>query len=108
MIIDHRTYNIVPRKVQTYLKLFEDHGLPVQQRHLGPLLGYYVTDIGPQNQLIHLWGYDSLADMESRRAKRNADPDWAKFLEMTEGLVLSQETKIIRPVEFSPVPSGYE
>ena len=47
MIIDHRTYNIVPRKTKAYLRLFEEHGLPVQMKHLGNLLGYYVTEIGP-------------------------------------------------------------
>ncbi|RED53238.1 NIPSNAP family protein [Aestuariispira insulae] len=102
MIIDHRTYNIVPRKTKEYLKLFEEIGLPVQKKHLGNLLGYYVTEIGPQDQLVHLWGYRSLADMEARRAQRNADPAWADFLVKSEGLVRSQETKIIRPVSFSP------
>ena len=52
---------------------------------------------------MHLWGYESLADLEQRRAARNADPAWVEFLAMTEGLVQSQETKVIRPVSFSPI-----
>lgn len=102
MIIDHRTYNIVPRRTKDYLAAFKDYGLPVQLKHLGGLVGYYVSEIGPQDQLVHLWAYKSLADMEERRANRNADPDWAKFLKMTEGMIRSQETKILRAADFSP------
>lgn len=102
VIIDHRTYNLVPRKAKEYLRIFEEVGLPVQLKHLGKLIGYYQVEIGPQDQVVHLWAYDSLADMENRRANRNADPEWTRFLSLTEGLVRSQETKIVRPTRFSP------
>ena len=102
MIVDHRTYNITPRMTKEYLSLFEQYGLPVQMKHLGNLLGYYVTEIGTQDQLTHLWGYESLADMEEKRANRNADPAWTEFLKKTTGMIRSQETKIIRPAAFSP------
>lgn len=103
MIIDHRTYNIMPRRTKEYLAAFKEYGLPVQMRHLGGLVGYYVSEIGPQHQLVHLWAYKSLADMEERRARRDADPDWAIFLEKSKGLVQSQETKILRATDFSPL-----
>ena len=35
---------------------------------LGPPLGWYISmDIGELNQVVHLWGYESLADRASRR-----------------------------------------
>ena len=55
------------------------------------------------NQVIHLWGYENLADMEARRAARDADPAWEKYLTKTAGLILSQETKILKPTSFSPI-----
>ena len=39
MIVDVRTYNIVPRKMPRYLELFETYALPVQLRHIGAPLG---------------------------------------------------------------------
>jgi len=104
MIIDHRTYTIAPRKMGEFLRLFEQFGMPVQRRHLGPLLGFYVTEVGPLNQVVHLWGYDSMADMEKRRAARNADPAWDEYLSKGAGLVLSQETKLLRPAPFYQPP----
>ncbi len=102
MIVDVRTYTLVPRKLPRYVELFEQHALPVMRRHGLELLGYYVSQIGPLNQVVHLWRYDSLADMEHKRASRDADPAWGAFLAMTEGMVLMQDDKVMRPSSFSP------
>lgn len=103
MIVDVRIYNIVPRKMGEYLKLFEQYGLPVQQRHLGDPLGYFVTEHGQLHQVVHMWGYESLADMEQKRAARNADPAWDDYMARTDGLVVSQENKLTRPTAWSGI-----
>jgi hypothetical protein len=102
MIVDVRTYTLVPRKLARYVELFERHALPVMQRHGLELMGYYTSQIGALNQVVHLWRYDSLADMERKRAARDADPAWGEYLAMTEGMVLMQEDKVMRPTSFSP------
>jgi hypothetical protein len=38
-----------------------------------------VSYIGPLNQVVHLWRYDNLADMEKKRTARDADPAWGEF-----------------------------
>ena len=103
MIVDVRTYTLIPRKTARYLDLFESHALPVMKRHDLDLMGYYVSYVGPLNQVVHLWRYDSLADMERKRAARDADPAWGEFLALTEGMILAQDNKIMRPASFSPV-----
>ena len=102
MIVDVRTYTLIPRKLTSYLQQFEAHGPPVMHRHGLRLLGYYASQIGPLNQVVHLWRYDSLADMEQKRSARDADPDWGAFLARTQGMVLTQESKVMRPTSFSP------
>lgn len=102
MIVDVRTYTLIPRKMPVYLELFEKHALPVMQRHGLELMGYYTSQIGALNQVVHLWRYDSLADLERKRTARDADPDWAAFLARTEGMVLMQDNKIMKPAAFSP------
>jgi hypothetical protein len=103
MIVDVRTYTLIPRKLAGYLERFEQHGLPVMKRHGFELVGYYMSHIGPLNQVVHLWRYGSLADMETKRAARDADPDWGKFLALTEGMILMQDNKVMRPASFSPI-----
>lgn len=102
MIVDVRTYTLIPRKMPTYLALFEKHALPVTKRHGLDLMGYYTSVIGPLNQVVHIWRYASLADMEKKRTARDADPEWADFLQRTEGMVLMQDDKAMQPAPFSP------
>ena len=103
MIVDVRTYDIVPRKMKTYLELFERYAMPVQRKHIGEPLGYFVTEHGALHQVVHFWGYESLADLEQKRAARDADPDWADYLARTDGLVVRQENKLCRPTEWSGI-----
>ena len=102
MIVDVRTYTLIPRKLPKYLELFEQHALPVMRRHGLELIGYYTSQIGPLNQVVHVWRYESLADLERKRASRDADPAWGEFLSLTEGMVSMQDNKIMRPASFSP------
>lgn len=103
MIVDVRIYNIVPRKMGEYLNLFETYALPIMRRHIGEPLGYFVTEHGALHQVVHLWGYESLADLEVKRGARDADPAWADYLSRTEGLVVSQENKLSRPTAWSGI-----
>lgn len=105
VIIDHRTYSLYPLMLQRWLDLYEKEGLPVQQRHLGALIGFFVTEIGPLHQAVHLWSYDSMEDRQQRRAKVAADPDWTAFLKKNSelGAMQAQENKILVPVRFSPI-----
>lgn len=103
MIIDHRTYTITYGRMSEYLERYERVALPIQLRHLGHLVGFFVSDIGPQNQVVHLWAYDSIADREERRSRLKADPEWQAFLKTNEGTFVTQENKILVPTKFSPV-----
>lgn len=103
MIVDVRCYSIVPRKMNVYLKAFEEFGLPVQKRNGMKLLGYFVHTVGSLNKVTHLWEFESLAEMEQIRAKRDQDPAWAEYQAKTDGLVAAQENSITRPASFSPI-----
>lgn len=103
MIYEHRTYTLPHGQMDKYLVRYEQHGLPVQLKHLERLLGFWVTEIGPLNQVVHIWVYEDMADRERRRIALNADPAWAAFTESNRGSFLDQEVKILRPAAFSPV-----
>ena len=102
MIVDHRTYTVVHGRMQDYLERYERVALQIQLRHLGQLVGFYVSDIGPLNQVVHLWAYRDIADREERRARMAADPEWKAFLKSNEGTFSAQDNKILKPTSFSP------
>lgn len=103
MIIDHRTYTIAHGRNKEYLALFEAEALPVQMEHLGNLIGYFTTAVGPVNEVVHLWAYESLADMEKRRTVRDADPRWAEYKKKSAGMLIDQRNKLLAPASFSPL-----
>ena len=65
MIIEHRTYTLPHGGMDAYLARYRELALPLQMRHLGRLLGFFVSDIGTLNQVLHIWAYDSMADREA-------------------------------------------
>lgn len=107
MLVEHRTYTIPHGRMAEYLERYEQFGLPVQRRHLGPLIGFYVSEIGPLNQVISIWAYASMADREVRRAALEQDADWKSFRQINSGSFVEQETRILRPAPFSP-PISFE
>ena len=47
-----------PGTVHVYYKDYDPRGLKIQTRILGNLIGYFHTEIGELNQIVHLWGYE--------------------------------------------------
>jgi len=103
MIVEQRTYTLPHGTMETYLRRYEEKALPLQMRHLGRLLGFFVSEVGPLNQVVHLWAYDSYADREIRRAALEADPGWQDFKRINVGAFVAQEVKILRATSFSPL-----
>jgi len=105
VIVDLRTYTMVPGRLRAFLDMYEAEALPIQMRHLGKPIGYFTTEIGTQNQVVHLWGYESMADRERRRGAMETDPAWTAYRQKSAaaGNVQYQENKILKSVSFSPL-----
>ena len=103
MIVEQRIYRFKPGAVPDFMARYEARGLALQKRVLGNLIGYFVTELGPLNETVHLWGYDCLDDRARRRAALMADPDWRAFLAEILPLLETQESRILLPTAFSPI-----
>ncbi|MEJ7930588.1 NIPSNAP family protein [Ramlibacter sp. AN1015] len=84
-----------------FLDVFQRLALPVLMETLGHPLGFWTSLVGPQNQFVHLWGYDDLADYERRSRARDAHPDFAAYLAASAHLITAQETRLIRTAPLS-------
>ncbi|MHB2167990.1 NIPSNAP family protein [Alsobacter sp. R-9] len=102
MIVEKRTYTLRPGTMAEFLAIYEAEGLPIHTKYL-TMLGYFTSDIGPQNQVITLWSFDSMADREERRARLYADPAWLAVLAKTVPMVQAAENVILKPTRFSPI-----
>jgi len=102
MYIEIRTYQLKNGSLPIYLKAVEQTGIAIQQKHLGRLIGYYSSEIGAINEIVHIWAYSSLDDRQKRRANLANDPDWQAFLPQIAPLIERAENKIMLPAVFSP------
>ena len=97
MIVEMRIYQLKPRSLPEVEKRFGE-ALPPRMK-LSPLAGFFHTEVGPLNQIIHMWPYANLGERERIRAEAvNAKiwpPPIGEFIER-------METKILIPAPFSP------
>lgn len=105
MLIDHRTYTVRPGTLPLQLKLYEEHGMAAQKRHLGEPLAYLITESGELNTFVHIWVYQDAADRTARRAAMAADPEWQAYLKKNAeaGYLIKQENKLMTPAPFAPI-----
>ena len=100
MYVEERMYVLQVGKVPEYLKLYETEGMAIQTRHLPNLVGYYTTEIGPQNMVVHLWGYEDLVERDRCRAAMQADPAWQAYVAKIRSLIVTQETRMLKCAPF--------
>ncbi len=105
MIYEERYYRLRPGAVPTFVKLYQEMALEGQTRILGNLIGYFTTEVGELNHIVHIWAYESMDDRARRRAELLAEPQWQAFLaEMGEQrLIETMENRILVPAPFSPL-----
>ena len=105
MYYELRTYTLKPTKLAAWLALYQSDALAVQTEHLGQLVGFFTTEFGEANQVVHIWAYESLDDRIVRRGKMAADPRWTAFSRKNLELdaVVRLESRLMRPTGFSPL-----
>jgi NIPSNAP len=103
MIVEQRTYTLHPGKGPEWLEIYGREGRDLQVSHLGRMIGYFTTEIGSLNQVIHLWAYEDLEDRRRRRAALVDTPEWHALLRKLLPLCRDMESKILIPASFSPI-----
>ena len=66
MIIEMRTYTLKPGNIPTFEERFAG-ALAIREK-FSKLAAFWHTEVGPLNQVIHVWPYDSLDQRASVRA----------------------------------------
>jgi NIPSNAP len=103
VIVEQRDYHVITGKLNELVKLYETEGIELQQSYLGNLIGVFTTDIGALSTYTSMWGYESFAAREERRAKLQADDRWTAFLGKIQPLIHTQNNRILIPTAFSPI-----
>ncbi len=103
MFVEERIYTMHPGTIGNYIKAYAAEGLAIQKPILGRLVGYYATEFGPLNQVIHMWAYETLAERAERRTKLFESQAWLDYLGKVRPFIASQESKLLVPAPFLTV-----
>ena len=95
MIYEVRTYTLQPGTVAQFEAAFAE-GLPHRETY-SKLGAFWHTEIGPLNQVIHVWPYADLAERMQVRAASAQDPNWPP---RHGGVIVSMESEIWTPAPF--------
>ena len=106
MIYDVRMYNLKPGAVNDYIPAVREVGLPLRESHGIQLAGWYYTEIGPLNQIMHIWGYEDMGDMDRKLTALRNDPRWfGEYAPRVVPLLTSGlKSQIMRAPDFFPRP----
>ena len=101
MIYEIRTYGIFPGTLAEVEKRFGERY--EFRKKYSPLTAFLHTEIGPLNEVVHIWGYQDLAERARVRAEAAKDPNWTGQPNIRE-FIHTMRSEIVIPFDFVPPP----
>ena len=98
MIYEFRTYDLKVRSVPQVLENFAE--VIEKRQELSKLCAFWYTEIGPLNQIIHVWEYKDAAERDKIRSEAVKHDWWPPKIGK---FVIKQTVEIFKPWENSPL-----
>jgi len=97
MLYEFRTYTLHPRTLSEFLKRWTDALEP--RLKLSKLAAFWYTEIGPLNQVIHVWPYENALERARIRAEAVKQGIWPP---KTSEFVADMKSEFFEALPFSP------
>ena len=105
MIYELRTYTIKPGMAPVAAANSGELGRAVRGDDYGKLEGYWITEIGPLNQVMHLWSYADLNERARLRAELAKNERWnTEYLPKMRPILVRQDTRIMNAIRGPVAP----
>jgi hypothetical protein len=106
MIYELRTYTTKQGTVQDVAKAAGTVARDIRKDDYGKLEGYWVSDIGPLNQVLHLWSYSDLNERERLRAALAKNARWnSEYIPLIRPNLIRQEVRLLNVVRAPAAPA---
>lgn len=96
-IVEMRTYTLKPGTLAEVEKRFGEH-LHIREKH-SKLAAFWHSEVGPLNQIIHVWEYEDFKHRADVRAAASKDEGWPPPI---REFVTAQQSEVFHPAPFSP------
>jgi hypothetical protein len=105
MIYELRTYTLKQRTLPDVVKAASTVSLDIRKDDYGKLEGYWQTEIGPLNQVMHLWSFQDLNQRAQLRAELSKNPRWAaEYIPLIRPNLMRQEIRLLNGVRGPTAP----
>jgi hypothetical protein len=101
MIYELRTYQLAFGGLAEYLEVAKTMIIPALAEHGLKPVGFWYSEIGTLNEVVHLWAYADLNERQRGWGAWAKDPRRANVAAKLRGVVVHQSNKIMSPTEFS-------
>src|SRR5262252_10899499 len=101
MIYEIRTYGLTVGSLAEVEKRYAE--AYDYRKKYSELTGFFHTEIGPLNEIIHIWHYKDLADRARVRADASKDANWPPKI---GEFIRTQDAEIVNGFPFSHHPQA--
>jgi len=106
MIYELRTYTVKPGTIGDMVKAASTVSRDIRGDDYGKLEGYWSTEIGPLNQVMHLWSYGSFDERARLRGELAKNPRWTgEYIPLIRPLLVRQDVRLLNAIR-RPAGSG--
>ena len=103
MIVEMRTYNIKTARLNDFIKIYDEEIREVHTKILGNQIGFFYSEFGKLNQVVHLYGYDNYEDRSKRRKELSENLAFKNYVKKVADLIVSQDNQVLIPTDFSKI-----
>ena len=106
MIYELRTYTVKPGTLGDMIKAASTISRDIRKNDYGKLEGYWSTEIGPLNQVLHMWSYNSFDERARLRAELAKNPRWTgEYIPLIRPLLVRQDVRLMNAVRPPVAPA---
>ncbi|HZC97695.1 MAG TPA: NIPSNAP family protein [Bradyrhizobium sp.] len=107
MIYELRTYTVKPGTLGDIVKAAGTVSRDIRGDDFGKLEGYWFTEIGPLNQVMHLWSYGSFDERTRLRGELGKNPRWNdEYIPLIRPLLVRQDIRLLNAVRAPVAPAS--
>ena len=97
MIYELRTYTVKPGTLGDIVKAASTVSRDIRGDDYGKLEGYWLTEIGPLNQVLHMWSYNSFDERAKLRGELAKNPRWTgEYVPLIRPLLVRQDVRLMQ------------
>jgi NIPSNAP len=106
MIYELRTYTVKPGTLADMVKAASTVSRDIRGNDYGKLEGYWSSEIGALNQVMHLWSYRDFEERARLRAELAKNPRWtSEYTPLIHPLMVRQEVRLLNAVRAPVAPA---